>query len=78
MFLHLPLLLNSMRPCQLVRAPRVHCAIIVRLRAHGLGLRQGLRPYNPGRNLRFLHLPPFTQKYAAYMPYFAIYPSYAI
>ena len=58
------------------------CAYIARLLCArgrtGSGLRQGLCPYNPGRNLRFLHLPAFNQKYAAYMPYFAIYPSYAI
>ena len=33
-----------MRRCRLVRALREHCAVIVRLMAHGLGLRQGLCP----------------------------------
>ena len=38
---------GSMRPCQLVRAPRVHCALLLCAAARGYGYVRGRRPLKP-------------------------------
>ena len=46
---------------------REHCAFLRAAVPHK-GERQGLRPYNPGRNLRFLHLPLWALTFASRSP----------
>ena len=61
-FLHLPPLLRAMRPCQLVRALRDHCAILCAAAAAPMGLRVGAPPPRPWQGTQFPAPSPFYSK----------------
>ena len=61
--LDLPLLLRTMRPCQLVRASREHCAFLCALRAPRAGVTPS--PCTPCQGTEFPGPSAFTQNHAA-------------